>query len=112
MLALARPVFSQGAPVPQTGPPVTIDVTDAPLRTVLATLFSGTGKNYMVGTFSTDKVTLHIHDLPFQIALAALLTAAKPPLGYEITDDGTYIFEHLSVREAVVGDPATNPFSF
>ncbi len=80
MLAITVCGLAQEAPVPGTdlqykGAPISLDVQDAEITTVLRSLASFSGANIVASPSVTGKVTVKLEDVPWEQALAVILRA-------------------------------------
>ncbi|MDO8682536.1 MAG: secretin and TonB N-terminal domain-containing protein [Armatimonadota bacterium] len=67
---------------------ITLDFKSAPIDSVIAKLFEGTGLNYALAPGATGTVTVTLRDVPFEQALQTALRSAN--LTYRL-DDGVYV---------------------
>lgn len=74
--------------------PISLTFQNAPIQSVLKTLFSSVGVNNSIDPNVAGTVNIDVRDVSFDVALRQLLRAANPPLTYDITD-GVY---HISVK--------------
>lgn len=94
------PVRAQDASPAAASQPVTLNVENAPVQTVLKTLFAG--KNYQVARDVQGTVSVNLSGVSFDVALRSVLRAANPPLTFDIVD-GVY---QIKVKRAT---PAIQP---
>lgn len=83
--------------------PISLTFQNAPIQSVLKTLFSSVGVNNSIDPNVTGTVNIDVRDVSFDVALRQLLRAANPPLTYDITD-GVY---HISVKNNAGPDAGT-----
>ena len=62
------------------GKNVTINLQNAPVQTVLRSLFKSAGKNFTIDPNVTGFVTVDVTQVPFDTALQAVLAGTSPPL--------------------------------
>lgn len=92
-----RPVSAQAATTPDTSKKISLTVTQAPIQSVLKTLFGSEGVNYTIDQDVQGNVTVDINEVTFDTALHALLRSTNPPLTYTIEGDNIY---HVKVKQA------------
>jgi len=96
-----RPAMAQDAPTPDKK--ISLTVTQAPIQSVLKTLFGSEGVNYTIDQDVQGSVTVDINEVTFDTALHALLKSTNPPLTYSI-ESGIY---HVKVKPQDVGPGTT-----
>ena len=76
---------------------ITLSFQNAPIQAVLRTLFSSAGiKNFIIDSDVRGYSNINVTDVPFGVALSALLRSVNPPLVYDV-DNGLY---HVKVQRA------------
>lgn len=101
MLALpAERTSAQAAKGGVSTKPISLTFQNAPIQSVLKTLFSSVGVNNSIDPNVAGTVNIDVRDVSFDVALRQLLRAANPPLSYDITD-GVY---HISVKNNAGAD--------
>ena len=99
-----RPAAAQAAAAaPDTSKKISLTVTQAPIQSVLKTLFGSEGVNYTIDQDVQGNVTVDINEVTFDTALHALLRSTNPPLTYTIEGDNIY---HVKVKK---DDTVVNP---
>ena len=84
-LALAGVALLCGPPAARAqdaggaGKPVTISLQNAPVQTVLRSLFKSAGKNFTIDPGVAGTVTVDVTGVPFDTALQAVLSGTNPP---------------------------------
>lgn len=97
----AVPARSQSpVPVDAVAKRVSLNFQNAPVQTVLKTLFGGVGFNNSIDQNVVGTVTIDVRDVSFPVALRSLLRAANPPLAYDISDN----IYHIYVKSVAVPD--------
>lgn len=103
-LIAARPARAQDDTLPgvDTTKKISLTFTNAPIDTVLKTLFASEGLNYTIDQDVQGNVSVDINNVSFDTALHSLLRATNPPLTYDIEAGNIY---HIKVKqvEAVAG---------
>lgn len=92
---------AQAAGASVTTKPISLTFQNAPIQSVLKTLFSSVGVNNSIDPNVQGTVNIDVRDVSFDVALRQLLRAANPPLTYDVTD-GVY---HVSVKNNNGPDP-------
>ncbi len=87
--------------------PVTITLSESPVRVALDALFKSAGLNYTIDPAITSNVTVNLKDVPFDVALHAILRGTTPPLQYTVVD-GIYQIK-MPVAEAPAAAVPTTP---
>ena len=85
--------------------PVSVTLTDAPVRTALTMLFKGVNANYTIDPSVKGTVTVNLQNVPFNVALRAVLKACSPPLQSSVGVGGVI---SISTKDAQPPDNATN----
>lgn len=102
----ARPAAAQDATTtPDTSKKISLTVTQAPIQSVLKTLFGSEGVNYTIDQDVQGNVTVDINEVTFDTALHALLRSTNPPLTYDITGN----IYHVKVKPADTAVVSTTP---
>jgi hypothetical protein len=103
-LLVARPALAQDNALPgvDTTKKISLTFTNAPIQTVLKTLFASEGLNYTIDQEVQGSVSVDINNVSFDTALHSLLRATNPPLTYDIEAGNIY---HIKVKQeaAAVG---------
>jgi hypothetical protein len=89
---LVAPAFAQDAGTDNSAlptKPVTVTVNQAPVKTVLETLFKSVGASYSFDQGVGGDITVSLNNIAFDVALKQVLRAANPPLTFSI-QDGVY----------------------
>ena len=85
---------------------ITLDLKDAPIRTVIEMAFKQAGiTNYVIDNNVAGFVTMTITDQPFENALKLIMRAATTPLTY-IKENNVYI---VKPRQITVSNPTPAP---
>ncbi|MEO7901523.1 MAG: hypothetical protein ABIZ35_15475 [Capsulimonas sp.] len=84
---------------------ISLNFQNAPVQTVLKTLFNSIGANNSIDADVQGPVNVTMNNVTFDVALRSLLRAANPPLTYDLTDN----VYHVRVKRAAA--PATTPFN-
>jgi len=85
---------------------ITLDLKDAPIRTVIEMAFKQAGiTNYVIDNNVAGFVTMTITDQPFENALKLIMRAATTPLTY-IKENNVYI---VKPRQITVANPTPAP---
>ena len=71
------------------GRSVTINLQNAPVQTVLRSLFRSAGKNFTIDPNVSGTVTVDVNQVPFDTALSAVLAGTSPPLDAPL-ENGIY----------------------
>lgn len=81
----------------QAGPNqnVSVSFNRTSIQSALRDLFTQVGLNYSLEPGVTGNVTASLHDVPFSVALGAVLNANRPQLVYEVRD-GVYMIHPRS----------------
>lgn len=84
--------------------PVSLDVSNAPVQIVLRSLFTSAGvRNFTIASDVQGAVNVSLSGVPFSLALRQVLSAASPPLAFDVLD-GVY-----QVRLKTAAPPAALP---
>ena len=101
---LVGPVRAAQAQTGVESKPVTLNVSQVPVQTVLKTLFNSAGiRNFVIDADVPGMArvgSLSLSDVPFSVALKQVLGAVSPPLVAELRD-GIY---HIQTRASVPPD--------
>lgn len=81
---------------------ISLDLKNTSIETALASLFQGTGKNYVLAPGVTGTVTLSLRDVPFEQALQATVRSAG--LTYKL-EDNVYV---IRPKEPTNNNVSTN----
>jgi hypothetical protein len=101
-----RAVFAQDpAAATNADKKISLNFQNAPVQTVLKTLFNSIGANNSIDADVQGPVNVTMNNVTFDVALRSLLRAANPPLTYDLTDN----VYHVRVKRAAA--PATTPFN-
>ena len=110
-LTIAGGVLLGGAPAARaqdvSGKPVTINLQNAPVQTVLRSLFKSAGKNFTIDPTVTGSVTVDVTQVPFDTALSAVLAGTNPPLEAPIVN-GIYQVAAARPPQAQPSGPRDN----
>lgn len=68
---------------------VSLNLVNQPIQTALRLLFNSEGLNYSIAQNVGGTVSINVNNVSFDVALKALLSAANPPLAYDV-NDGIY----------------------
>ncbi|BDI31253.1 hypothetical protein CCAX7_33040 [Capsulimonas corticalis] len=66
---------------------ISLNFQNAPVQTVLKTLFNSVGANNSIDPDVQGPVNVTMNNVTFDVALRSLLRAANPPLTYDLTDN-------------------------
>ena len=102
-LLLAAPP-SAHAQAPGGGKTVTISLQNAPVQTVLRSLFKSAGQNFTIDPAVTGSVNVDVNGVSFQQALDAILSGTNPPLQAPLVN-GIY---QVGVQQAQPAAPPAN----
>ena len=84
---------------------ISLNFQNAPIQTVLKTLFSSVGINNSIDQNVVGTVTIDVRDVSFLVALRSLLRAANPPLAYDVNDS----IYHVYVKATTAPDATQTP---
>ena len=92
------------AQAPGGGKTVTISLQNAPVQTVLRSLFKSAGQNFTIDPAVTGSVNVDVNGVSFQQALDAILSGTNPPLQAPLVN-GIY---QVGVQQAQPAAPPAN----
>ena len=78
---------------------VAITLSNAPVRVALDALFKSTNLNYTIDPNIQESVTVSLRNVPFDVALRAILHSSTPMLQYTVTD-GVYKISQPSADQS------------
>jgi hypothetical protein len=85
---------------------ISLEFTSAPVTTALNVLFNGKGINFVIQPDVQGTVnSLHLSDVPFEVALKALMKSVDPPLVYKKDGDVYIISVKKPLPDIVTEDP-------
>ncbi len=87
---------------------VSLNFQNAPIQTVLHTLFTSEGINNSIDQDVQGSVSISVNDVPFDVALRTLLRSANPPLTFD-RDNGIYHIKVQRYEAAAAVTPTTTP---
>lgn len=95
------PTVAQGMTASASNQRVTLNFSNAPIQTVLRTLFKSTGKNFAIDPAVHGMVNVNLADVSFDTALRTLLAATNPPLASDV-QNGIYHITRKIVTPPVI----------